>query len=139
MVTWFQLLTALKKYKPRSAWDKGVRWYAIHFIKYTDDGWHRTNWSANIPDIFECEKKYRRSAKNWKEYSEGGYGGQFSNYQIAKRLSSPSEFKRFFHKDGFMRESPNPRESWCDVEGRAMYQAWDLIKHTYYALNGGKW
>lgn len=138
MVTWFQLLTALKKYKPRSAWDKGVRWYAIQFVKHSDDGWERTDWSANIPDIYEFERKALKGYKKWSDFSRSGAGGQISTYKIAKRLSTPSEFRRARTKDGDWRD-PNPYEDWCDVEGRAMHQAWNLIKHTYYELNGDKW
>jgi len=135
MVTWFQLLTALKKYKPRSAWDKGVRWYAIQFVKHSDDGWVRTDWSANIPDIYEFERKSLKGYKKWSDFVSSGAGGQISTYKVAKRLLTPSEFRRVRTKDGDWRD-PNPYEDWSDLEGRALYQAFELIKRTYRALKG---
>lgn len=142
MVTWFQLLTALKKYKPRSAWDKGVRWYAIQFVKRTVDGWERTDWSANIPDIYDFERKCLGGAKDWRSYSKRGMGGQIATIKIAKRLCTPSELKKLRGKEGAKwgygewYRDPNPYEDWCDVEGRALKQAFDLIKSTYRALKG---
>lgn len=49
------------------------------------------------------------------------YGGCFDiwNYDIAKRLCTPSELKK--SNEGM--RSPNKRENWLDVEIRAMYQA----------------
>ena len=49
------------------------------------------------------------------------YGGSFDiwNYDIAKRLCTPSELKK--SNEGMRR--PNKSENWLDVEIRAMYQA----------------
>lgn len=49
------------------------------------------------------------------------YGGSFDiwNYDIAKRLCTPSKLKK--SNEGM--RSPNKRENWLDVEIRAMYQA----------------
>lgn len=49
------------------------------------------------------------------------YSGSFDiwNYDIAKRLCTPSELKK--SKEGM--RNPNKRENWLDVETRAMYQA----------------
>lgn len=49
------------------------------------------------------------------------YGGCFDiwNYDIAKRLCTPSEFKR--SKEGM--RNPNRCETWLDVEYRAIYRA----------------
>lgn len=49
------------------------------------------------------------------------YGGCFDiwNYDIAKRLCTPSEFKR--SNEGM--RNPNRRENWLDVEYRAIYRA----------------
>lgn len=49
------------------------------------------------------------------------YGGCFDiwNYDIAKRLCTPSELKK--SNEGMRR--PNRNEEWLDVEIRAMYQA----------------
>lgn len=49
------------------------------------------------------------------------YGGSFDiyNYDIAKRLCTPSELKK--SNEGM--RNPNKRENWLDVETRAIYQA----------------
>lgn len=49
------------------------------------------------------------------------YSGSFDiyNYDITKRLCTPSELKK--SNEGM--RSPNKRESWLDVEIKAMYQA----------------
>ena len=49
------------------------------------------------------------------------YGGFFDiwNYDIAKRLCTPSKLKK--SNEGM--RSPNKRENWLDLETRAMYQA----------------
>lgn len=52
---------------------------------------------------------------------DAAYGGSFDiwNYDIAKRLCTPSEFRK--NNEGM--RNPNKREIWLDVEYRAMYQA----------------
>lgn len=101
--------------KTRSAWDKGVKLYALELLDNIDD-----------PDALANEKLLYRAllngAANWQQYSEGGCA-LCCNQDIAERLCTPSELRRT--KDGD--RNPNSRESWLDVQARALYQAAESI------------
>lgn len=99
----------------KSAWKKGVYNYAFDMI-----------------DALEPQKEYTldnikesllNGAANWAQYSYGG-GGLIYDCAIAEALCNPSELKRC--KGG--ERQPNRRENWLDVEARALYQAYILIK-----------
>lgn len=47
---------------------------------------------------------------------------------IYETLCSPSELKRVTRKDGTLRDKANNRETWLDVQARALFQACNLIK-----------
>ena len=96
----------LEGWTPRSAWDKGVKAYALdrlEELKPTDE---------------ITMKALLHGFKDAKEYAYGGCGLVY-DYYIARRLCSPSELRR--KKDGTL--PPNSRETWLDVEARAVYQA----------------
>ena len=60
-------------------------------------------------------------AVDWSAYSWGGSSLVY-NQDIAERLCSPSGLKRVTNKNG-LRDYPNSREHWLDVQARALYQA----------------
>ena len=62
--------------------------------------------------------------EDWKSYSRTGCSLIY-NQDIAKRLCTPSEYKRA-EKNEFFRA--NSREDWLDCQGRALYQAGEMIK-----------
>lgn len=101
--------------KARSAWDKGVKLYALELLGHIDD-----------PDALTNEKLLCRAllngAADWKQYSEGGCA-LCCNQDIAVRLCAPSELRR----TNGGRWKPNRRESWLDVQARALYQAAESI------------
>lgn len=109
----------------RSHWEQAVRDYALEMISQCD----KTDITSykQIPN--HC------NAKNMKDYaiaralSEGGCF-EIYNGDIAKRLCTPSELKRYTRKDGTVRDLPH--ESWLDVQTRAVYQAILLIKRAYF-------
>lgn len=107
--------------KARSAWDNGVKLYALELLDNIDD-----------PDALTNERLLYRAllngAADWKQYSEGGCT-LYYNQDIAERLCSPSELRRV--KGGVRRESS--RESWLDVQARALYQAAEVIRSTWRA------
>ena len=106
---------AIETRKTRSAWDKGVTLYAIELLD-------------NIRDLpaagnrQEIKKALLNGASAWSEYSYGGCALIYDGY-IAARLCSPSEFRRTRGGEW----NPNRRESWLDVQARALFQACRLI------------
>lgn len=108
--------------KARSAWDKGVKLYALELLDNIDD-----------PDALTNERLLFRAllngAANWQQYSEGGCA-LCCNQDIAERLCSPSEIRR----TNGGRWTPNRRENWLDVQARALYQAAEAIRTAWRAV-----
>lgn len=115
MVTKAQIKKALAGRTGRSAWDKGVLYYARKMVNDNLEG--RVDYSKA-----ELRKALLNGASSWKQASNGG---EYYIYDvdIAKRLCSPSEYKKT--QGGKLR--PNSREGWLDVQARALSQACDLV------------
>lgn len=94
----------------RSAWARGVKAYALDLIEDIQTGEAVT------------EKMLLNGARDWRQYSEGGCPLVYDS-AIAERLCSPSEYKRT--REG--QRAPNARETWIDVQARALYQAAQLV------------
>ena len=111
-----ELIKAIKASKARSAWAKGVKEYAKHLVAAV---------YQNDTDIIKADAYiYLNGAENWREYSYGVLDGALVyDYDIAKRLCTPSELK----KTDFGHKQPNGFENWLDVQARALYQAYRLI------------
>jgi hypothetical protein len=109
------LREAIESEKAQSAWDKGVKEYALELIEEWDDEREFYGSPADRKDLLN-------GADDWKQYSWGGCALIY-NSDIAKRLSSPSELKKT--RDGERR--PNASEEWLDTQARALYQASNLI------------
>jgi len=97
---------------PRSAWGRGVEIYAQELIE-------------------SLERPYSKAAllngaENWRAYSYGG-SALIYDADIAERLCSPSELKR--KKGGEL--PPNSRETWLDVQARALSQAARLVDKVF--------
>lgn len=118
-----ELRKELDNKKTRSAWDAGVKLYAFDLLDTLEE-WQTYEGRQDIPTGAELEKILLNGAKNWKESSWGGshlcYDGQ-----IAARLCNPSELKKT--QNGTKR--PNAREEWLDVQARALFQAYFMIKN----------
>lgn len=99
--------------KDRSAWDKGVNAYALELLD---------NLAELTPDDLADPESVRgallNGADNWQQYSEGGCA-LICDCDIAARLCTPSELRRC--KGGDL--NPNSRETWLDVQARALFQA----------------
>lgn len=107
--------------KTRSAWGRGVQAYALMIM---DEITERTEYEGREPEnLEELEAWGLNGARDWKQASEGG-NFLIYNYDIARALCTPSELKKT--REG-MRE-PNARETWIDVQARALWQAFNLIK-----------
>ena len=103
-------LTALITATPaHSAWRRGVKAYALEMIE-------------GVEGDFPTPNRLLNGARTWKEYSEGGCALIY-DADIAERLCSPSEYAKT--REG--QRAPNPRESWLDVQARALGQAATLI------------
>lgn len=97
----------------RSCWGRGVasiiRDYAAEVLE-EHDGEEVSN--KEFFEIWNCGAETLKEAV---------YGGCFDiwNFDIAHRLCTPSELRKT--NEGM--KEPNARESWLDVELRAVYQA----------------
>lgn len=112
--------------KRRSAWGKGVKMYALELLE---------NYSEMLDYAKETGGGYTPrfivttlllGAENWMAHSEGGCSLVYSA-DIAKRLCSPSEMKRKTSRSGMILP-PNRIETWIQVQGRALNQAWRLLR-----------
>lgn len=130
------LLKVLPYRKNVSAWDRGVKRYAFELLEELPDDYYFV--AENAQDLEDTLKELRKillkGANTWIEYSETGCAYIY-DYDIAKALCSPSEFISSNEGD----KKPNKYETWLDVQGRALCQAWFLIKnvirdfgHQYY-------
>lgn len=120
------LLQSVENVKVRGAWNNGVKEYSIELL---DDAASNRE-CEEFASLQELKEAVLNGASDWKQYSEGGCSLIY-NADIAERLCSPSELKRT--KNGM--NNPNSRENWLQVQARALFQAWELIKRTYNEMN----
>lgn len=118
----------------RSAWDKGVKLYALELIEsYEDRAGYEGREASNHHELVYwllngavSNKRPPMMIDHWKEYSYGG-SALVSDIDIAERLCNNTELKRTHHGE----KDPNPGENWLDVQARALYQASRLVKAAY--------
>lgn len=101
----------------RSAWGRGVKAYAEDLADELPDDWQYTNAA-------ELERALLNGADDWRAYSYNACALVF-NADICERLSTPSEIKKFDHGAKW----PSGRESWLDVQERALFQAYLLLEN----------
>ena len=106
-----QLIKAIETTSARSAWKKGVKNYAIDLL----DGLEGEVTRENLLN----------GARDWSHYSYGG-SALIYDTDIAEALCSPSELKKCNGGDW----QPSKRETWLDVQARALSQACRLILGT---------
>ena len=114
---------AISESKTRSAWDRGVKAYAeelVEELREAVEGGYVDESDLSNRRLFE--RAMLNGADDWKQYSEGGCSLCYDG-QIAERLCAPWELR----KTDNGRKDPNPRESWIDVQSRALYQAAQLV------------
>jgi len=108
----------------RSAWGRGVTQYALEILDSID--------CENVRDLYtraELERLALNGAESWSQYSQGGCSLIY-DADIAERLCTPSELRK---TRGGERE-PNARESWLQVQARALRQAFGKIWIAYCNL-----
>lgn len=104
-----------------SAWDKAVTLYALDLL---EDIQSHANERERFPvDGAELELWALNGADNWHHYSTGACSLVWSG-DIAARVCTTSELKR--KRGGEL--YPNSRETWLDVQARALYQACNRIR-----------
>ena len=98
----------------RSAWERGVKAYALELIESLEGEY---SYAALL-----------NGTTDWRAYSYGG-NALIYDIDIAERLCNPSELKRCKGGDN----QPSPRESWLDVQTRALRQASRLVHNAFTA------
>lgn len=122
-MTIIELKAAIELEPARSAWDKGVKLYALELIDDLQQaiaGGHFEEGKLN--NTAELKKQLLNGAKDWNQYSWGGCALIYDE-EIAERLCSPSELRKT--RNGQRR--PNSREEWLDTQARALSQAARMI------------
>lgn len=106
----------IKATPARSAWGRGVAAYALELL---DSVAGRAAYEGHGPeDVAQLRKWMLDGARDWSEYSYGGCSLVYDG-DIAERLCTPSELRKTRGGE----RNPNCRESWLDVQGRALYRA----------------
>jgi hypothetical protein len=113
MKTNIELATLITATPARSAWRRGVRAYALEMIESAE---------CELAAVTDLKKELLVGAANWREYSYGGCALIYDG-DIAERLCAPSEYAKTRQGE----RAPNQRETWLDVQARALGQAAALI------------
>jgi hypothetical protein len=117
------LREAIEAEPARSAWDKGVKVYAAELVGDLEEAVKGGYFSADkLADRDALKAQLLNGARDWQEYSEGG-SALIYDADIAERLCSPSELKKCRGGE----RSPNGRETWLDVQARALNQAARMV------------
>lgn len=106
----------------RSCWGRGVQLYALELAQSI----HDEGSVIKLRSFEEFETVLLGGADNWLHYSETGCS-LFWDEDIAARLMTPSEYSRV-SRAGFIR--PNSRESWLEMQARALRAAARLAWRT---------
>lgn len=109
-----ELYKKIEQTKVRGAWNKGVKAYAMELVDGAEVELTRDNALTVLLN----------GAESCREYSYGGCALIY-DYEIAERLCSPYQLKK--KKGGEL--NPNSRETWLDVQARALRQALSMIRN----------
>ena len=108
-----ELVATIAATPTRSAWRRGVKAYALEMMESAE---------GELAAVADLKKELLNGAANWREYSYGGCALIYDG-EIAERLCAPSEYAKT-RQGG---RAPNSRETWIDVQARALGQAASLI------------
>ena len=115
-----EIAKAIDTMKTRGAWNTGVKAYAQMIIEEIAE---RADWEGRNPEtLAELQDWALNGADDWTQASYGG-GYLIYNYDIAHTLCNPTELKKT-HEGA---KEPNTSEDWCQVQARALYQAYRKI------------
>lgn len=113
-----------KQKAARSAWCHGVIEYASEMAE-SEELLQAALEGYGLPEG-RLEKIFLNGASSWREYSYSGCALCY-DWDIAKRLCSPSELARVTRKDGRLADKPNRQENWLDCQARALFQAFRVL------------
>jgi len=77
---------------------------------------------GELAAVADPKKELLNGAANWREYSYGGCALIY-DAEIAELLCAPGEYRKTRQGE----RAPNARETWLDVQARALGQAANLI------------
>lgn len=117
-----ELMEKLEKLTPRSAWNRALVSDAMDLVDSLNCSEFPNNWE-------ELKELLLNGAADWSAYSYGGCALVYDG-DIAKHYCTKSELRRVTRKDGNISERANARETWLDVQARALWQAARLIKEA---------
>ena len=121
-----ELKKRMEAYEASSAWGRGIKEYASDLLDRLEEGIEGKWFSdADILSPNLLKKELLNGAMDWLEYSEGGCA-LVHDKDIAERLCTPSELKQ--KKGG--RLQPNSKETWLELQARALAQAAGLIMRS---------
>lgn len=119
-------LETLESRTDGSAWNRGVTLYARELLADVVENVERGYYAAPQTRDEFC-RIARNGAGTWWEFSYGACTLVY-NCDIAERLCTPSELKK--KRGGEL--NPNSRETWLDVQARALNQAaaraWNAVR-----------
>lgn len=117
-----QLIRHIEAMPTRSAWNRGVSYYAGYLLEnFAEYAEYEIKDGRRIPCLSEAV--LLNGADDWAAYSYGGCALIYDT-DIARTVCAPWELRRT--RDG--ERQPNIRETWLDVQARALSQAWLRIK-----------
>lgn len=127
-MTALEIKKKIEEENPRSAWDKGVKEYALELADELAEYERHAGKPVPQGDRKALKEALLNGADSWSQYSNGGCSLIYDG-DIAERLCSPSELKK--RKGG--EYAPNRNETWLDVQARALWAA--EIKIRKYFLS----
>ena len=105
----------VKALKVRSAWDKGVKLYAIELMENLEEN---REYHGDIINVQHLQKCLLNGARDWMQYSEGGCA-LIADDEIMERLSTKSELEKY---------RKGRKVNCMAVQARALRQAFFFIR-----------
>ena len=124
-----EVISAINNTCPRSAWDRGVKVYALELLEDLAENVRLGYAPEDVLYTGLLREWLLNGAKNWKQFSWGG-SSLIYNGDIAARLCTPSELVKT--RNGERR--PNSREEWLDTQARALFQACNRVSRLYRSM-----
>ena len=116
-----------KRRTPRGVWHNAVIDDALSIIEC----WPNTVIIDAVKN-FNLRKLLLNGAQSWKEYSYGGSALVY-DYDIARHYCMPCELRKTQNGN----RQPNKRETWLDVQARALSQAARIVCGIAYHIYDG--
>ena len=129
MKTISEIRQEIENKKTRSAWDRGVKEYALELLEDMENERNAAKETDMVVYPATLEAELLNGAMNWKQFSWGGCSLVYDG-QIAKRLCNASELKKTH--DG--ERQPNANERWLDVQTRALHHAENMIYNCIHSV-----